>query len=83
MRVCLDFEAHFRDAHRKQSRSDRTLFVHVTSVVVSDRFLSLPSGIGSMASSSVQLQDTKGTMVTLTAVEDSILRRHLVKAQLL
>ena len=36
-----------------------------------------------MASSSVQIQDTKGTMVTLTAVEDSILRRHLVKAQLL
>ena len=29
------------------------------------------------------LQDTKATTVTLSVVEDSILRRHLVNAQLL
>lgn len=54
------FEAHFKEVHRKHSRSDRPFFVHVTSVV-----------------------DTKATRVTLSVVEDSILRRHLVNAQLL
>jgi len=54
------FEAHFKEVHRKHSRSDRPFFVHVTSAV-----------------------DTKGTIATLSVVEDSILRRHLVNAQLL
>jgi len=36
----LDFETHFKEVHRKQARSDRSFFVHVTSVVVSGRLLS-------------------------------------------
>ena len=32
----LDFEAHFKEIHRKNSRTDRPFFVHVTSVVVSN-----------------------------------------------
>lgn len=35
----LDFEAHFKEVHRKHSRSDRPFFVHVTSVVVSNALL--------------------------------------------
>ena len=37
MSILLDFEAHFKEVHRKHSRSDRTLFVHITSVIVSGR----------------------------------------------
>ena len=36
LRVFSDFEAHFKEIHRKNSRPDRPLFVHITSVVVSE-----------------------------------------------
>jgi len=32
--VFPDFEAHFKEVHRKHSRTGRPLFVHITSVVV-------------------------------------------------
>ena len=61
---------------------ERAFFVHVTSVVVSDKPLS--SRRNQLDNEFVaELQDTKATTVTLSVVEDSILRRHLMKAQLL
>lgn len=80
MCIVLDFEAHFKDVHKKHSPSDRTFFVHVTSVVVSARFFE-----GGLFGWELipKSQDTKATTVTLTVVEDSILRRHLTKGQLL
>jgi hypothetical protein len=42
--IFLDFEAHFKEVHRKHSPLDRSFFVHITSVVVSARFV-LPRGL--------------------------------------
>ena len=56
--------------------------MHVTSVVVSDKPLS-SRGNQLVSELIAKLQDTKATTVTLSVVEDSILRRHLMKAQLL
>jgi len=78
----LDFEAHFKDVHKKHSPSDRTFFVHVTSVVVSARVFFFLRGVFGWELIA-KLQDTKATTVTLTLVEDGILRRHLTKGQLL
>ena len=61
---------------------ERAFFVHVTSVVVSDKPLS-SRGNRLVSELIAKLQDTKATTVTLSVVEDSILRRHLMKAQLL
>lgn len=61
---------------------ERAFFVHVTSVVVSDKPLS-SRGNQLVSELIAKLQDTKATTVTLSVVEDSILRRHLMKAQLL
>ena len=44
MCIFLDFEAHFKDVHKKHSPPDRTFFVHVTSVVVSAHFCFLEGG---------------------------------------
>lgn len=81
MCIFLDFEAHFKEVHRKHSRPDRALFVHVTSVVVSGRLSPRENRLDDELIA--ELQDTKATTVTLSVVEDSILRRHLVNARLL
>jgi hypothetical protein len=79
----IDFEAHFKEVFRKHSRSDRPFFIHVTSVVVSiPRAVTTTGGLLNVELIT-RFQDTKGTTVTLSVVEDSILRRHLVTAQLL